>query len=111
MKLKSKIKFADEKVKQSFEQLKNQTEENWLYQSLIKAFNELEFNAFIGLQIQKSKIPKIYFKKYGINNCWKMNLPNGWRLIYSIGRDDVIVLSIVLEWFNHKEYEKRFAYN
>ncbi len=68
-------------------------------------------DAFIGIQIPKYKIPKIYFNKYNIDNCWKINLPDGWRLVYSVGRDDIIVLSIVLEWFNHKEYEKRFNYN
>ena len=49
-------------------------------------------------------------KKYGIDNLWKYNFPNAWRLIYSVARDEIIVVTIILEWMNHKEYEKRFNY-
>ena len=61
-------------------------------------------------QCPKKQIPKIYIKKYGIDNLWKYNFPNAWRLIYSVARDEIIVVTIILEWMNHKEYEKRFNY-
>ncbi len=37
-------------------------------------------------------------------------MPKGWRLIYSIGREEIKVISLILEWLTHKEYEKRFKY-
>ncbi|MFH1752156.1 MAG: type II toxin-antitoxin system RelE/ParE family toxin [archaeon] len=96
--LPSKIKFADEKVKKAFEELENNTtEDKQLYKFLNQAFENLEENAFAGIQIPKKQIPKTFFREYGINNCWKYNLPNAWRLLYSVGRDEVIVVSIVLE--------------
>jgi len=111
MKLPSKIKFADEKIRKAFEELEHGTcEEKRLFDSLNLAFSRLEENAFCGIQIPKRLIPQEYLRKYGIDNCWKCNLPNAWRLIYSVAGDEVIVVSIVLEWMNHKEYERKFRY-
>ncbi|MBI4044146.1 MAG: hypothetical protein HY392_00380 [Candidatus Diapherotrites archaeon] len=111
MKLPSKVKFADEKIKTAFEKLEDSTsEEKELYESLKQAFEELEKNSFSGIQIPKKIIPKEYLKKYRIDNCWKYNLPKAWRLLYSVTREEVIVVSIVLEWLDHKNYSRRFGY-
>jgi len=56
-------------------------------------------------------IPKGYEKRFGrLDNLWKYNLPNAWRLIYTVKYGELIVLSIILEWVAHKEYENRFNY-
>lgn len=76
-KVKSKIIFADEKVQKAFNKLKNsKTEDQKLYQWIIRAFEDLEENAFCGIQIPKRVIPKVYIKKYALDNLWKYNLPN-----------------------------------
>ena len=76
-----------------------------------RAVADLRKNAFSGIQIAKRLIPKEYQAKYGsLTNLWKYNLPNAWRLIYTIKRDEVVVLSVVWEWMTHKEYEQRFGY-
>jgi Txe/YoeB family toxin of Txe-Axe toxin-antitoxin module len=107
----SEIKFADEKVKESFEKLKeSKTEDKQLYKWICSAFANLETNVFCGIQIPKKLIPKVYVEKYGIDNLWKYDLPCGWRLIYSVANNEINILSIILEWFNHKDYEKRFGY-
>lgn len=109
--MKSKIVFADIKVKEAFEKLKESTtEDKQLYQRLLRAFEDLEQNAFTGIQIPKRLIPKTYIQKYSINNLWKYNLPDAWRLIYSVAGDKVIVISIIIEWMDHKKYERRFGY-
>lgn len=41
-------------------------------------------------------------------NLWKYNLSRSWRLVYTIARDGDIVV-VVLEWFSHEEYERRFG--
>ena len=111
MKLSSKIKFADDKIKKAFEELEHSTtEDKQLYKFLTQAFENLEENAFTGIQIPKKQIPKEYVKKYGIDNCWKYNLPNAWRLLYSVGREEVIVISLILEWHKHKKYDRIFKY-
>jgi Txe/YoeB family toxin of Txe-Axe toxin-antitoxin module len=109
--MKSQIKYAEERVKKSLEDLKNsKTEDQKLYKWINRAMDDLEENAFCGIQIQKKLIPKVYIEKYGIDNLWKYDLPKGWRLIYSVVNGDVQILSIILEWMCHKDYEKRFGY-
>lgn len=109
--MKSKVVFADIRLKKAFESLKeSRTEDKRLYDGLLKAFKNLEKDAFCGIQIQKKLIPKEYKKKYEIDNLWKYNLPNAWRLIYSVAADKIIVISIIVEWMDHKNYEKRFKY-
>ena len=111
MKLPSKIQFADEKVKQFFEELKKyDKDEKGLYRYLTDAFKEIEENAFCGIQIPKRLIPIAYLRKYNIHNLWKYNLPNAWRLLYSIESSGVMVISIIIEWIDHKEYERKFKY-
>jgi Txe/YoeB family toxin of Txe-Axe toxin-antitoxin module len=110
-KMKSKVYFADEKIKVAFEKLKTSTtEDRKLYEWLSRAIDDLEKDAFSGIQIPKKLIPKAYIAKYEIDNLWKYNLPNAWRLIYSVARDEIVVISIIIEWFDHKSYERRFGY-
>lgn len=111
MKFPSRIRFADKKIRQAFGKLKDgKTEDRKLYGFLERAFNDIEEHAFCGIRIPKKLIPKEYRKKYSIDNCWKYNLPNAWRLLYSVEREEITILSIILEWLNHKEYERRFKY-
>ena len=108
MRLQSNIRFVDERLKETFEQL--ETTDKELYDILVKAFNEIESNAFCGIQFPKRLIPKDYKKKYNIDNLWKYNLPNAWRLLYSIDREGVKIIGLVLDWMTHKEYEGLFNY-
>lgn len=109
--IKSRIFFADKNLQKSFEELKiGKFEEQELYKHLKQAFSNLKENAYSGIQIPKRLIPRIYILKYGIANLWKYDLPRGWRLIYSVGKEGVTILSIILEWLDHKEYERRFKY-
>ncbi len=62
------------------------------------------------IKIPKKLWPAEYIKSYNITNLWKYNLPNAWRLIYTIKEDEVMILNVILEWFDHKGYEKRFGY-
>ena len=103
----SKVVFIDNKTKLEFEKsAKNQRLHHWL----VRAIEDLEVNVFCGVHIPKKLIPKKYIKKYQVKNLWKYNLPNGWRLLYSIKGSDIIIVSIILEWLNHKDYEAVFKY-
>jgi Txe/YoeB family toxin of Txe-Axe toxin-antitoxin module len=109
---KSIIRFADPKVRQAFKELEqSKTEDKKLYKFINRAFDDLEENAFCGIQIPKKQIPKEYIQKYGIDNCWKYNLPNAWRLLYSVlDNKEIKVISLILEWMDHKNYCKKFNY-
>ena len=106
--MQSKIKFADEKVKKAFEKLEKRN--NKMYTFILRAFEDIEENVFCGIQIPKKLIPKEYLKKFNVKNLWKYNLPDAWRLMYSIKGQNLLIFSIVLEWLDHKTYERRFKY-
>ena len=108
MKKPSKVVFINDKLENSFNSL---SREDPIKKSMIRAIKDLKENAFFGIQIPKRLIPKIYKDKYGLNNLWKYDLPQGWRLLYTItAENEVELISAILEWFNHKDYEKRMKY-
>ena len=104
----SEVVFANDKLEKDFNALAN-TEE--LKKYLERAIEQIKLNAYCGTQFKKRLIPLEYIRKYGVNNLWKYDLPDGWRLIYALfPQNKVEILSVVLEWFNHKDYERRFNY-
>jgi hypothetical protein len=108
---KSIVRFVNNKAKDKFYNLeKGDFSEKQLFKFLIKATDDLKRNAFCGIHMAHNFIPKEY-KKFGIDNLWKYDLPNGWRLIYTITSPDKIeLITVIIEWFDHKNYEKRFNY-
>lgn len=111
MKLKSDIRFVEKNIKNAFNKLKTgDNSERELFKFINQALDNIEDNAFCGIQIPKKLIPKEYILKYNVKNLWKYDLPKGWRLIYSVINDEIVVVSLILEWFNHKDYEKKFKY-
>ena len=80
--MKSEVQFINENLKKAFEELNK--EDKKTYNFILRAFEDIENNAFCGIQIPKRLIPKEYIKKYDVKNLWKYNLPDAWRLIYSI---------------------------
>jgi Txe/YoeB family toxin of Txe-Axe toxin-antitoxin module len=107
----SQVAFADLKIKKDFESLKKgKFQDKQLYKFIERAISDLKTNSSYGIKIPKKLWPKEYSKKIQITNLLKYDLPNGWRLIYTIKEDSVAIISILLEWFPHKAYEKRFKY-
>lgn len=107
--MKSEIIFADEKVAKSLEKLRtSKTEDAKLLKWIERAFEDLENDAFSGTQIPKKLFPKEYVQKYHVDNLWKYDLPNAWRVIYTVQNNEVCILSIILESMSHKDYEKGF---
>ena len=97
------VQFVNEKVKKAFEELDSgKYEEVELKKYLERAFEDICKNPFCGIQIPKKLIPQDYIKKFNIKNVW--------RLIYSIESNQIYVISIILEWMDHKTYERRFNY-
>ena len=103
--------FINTDLKSEYENLnEGKFEDRQLHKFITRALHDLEKNPFSGVRVPKKLWPDVYIRKYEITNLWKYNLPNGWRLTYTIESSDVKIMSIILEWFNHKEYEKRFKY-
>ena len=104
----SKVVFISQELEDDFNSLKT---DDPIKKSMIRAIQDLKQNAFSGIQIPKRLFPKEYVQKYGITNLWKYDLPKGWRLLYTVTADnEVDLISAILEWFDHKDYERRFKY-
>jgi hypothetical protein len=71
------------------------------HRQLLKAIEREEGNLRVdmhsGIQVQKGRIPRVYIEKYGVNNLWKINLPDYWRMIYTITGNEFEIISILPE--------------
>lgn len=107
MRLSSAVRFKDERLQEAFYKLeKGDKSKRELFKIINQAMDNIEEDAFCGIQIPKKLIPK----EYNVKNLWKYDLPKGWRLLYSIVDEEIIVVSVILEWCDHKSYERRFKY-
>ena len=104
------VAFISPKLKKGLETLKaGKFEDKKLYEFIERAIQDLKEDPTCGTKIRKQLWPKEY-KRLEVTNLWKYDLPNAWRIIYTIETDEVRIVSIILEWFTHKDYEKRFKY-
>lgn len=83
---------------------------------ILKAINQkkelIKQNPHFGNPIEKRKIPKEYFEKYGATNLFRVELPGFWRMLYMLteGESRVEIISFVLDIVDHKKYNKKFGY-
>jgi Txe/YoeB family toxin of Txe-Axe toxin-antitoxin module len=104
----SKVVFISDELEEDYASL---PEDDFLKKGITRAIQDLKQNAFSGVQIPKRLFPQQYIKKYGINNLWKYDLPKGWRLLYTVApTNEVELISAILEWLPHKDYERTFKY-
>jgi hypothetical protein len=83
-----------------------------LYRRIRTALEAIKANMAVGDKIEKKKFPKIYVRKYGIRNLFRMETGKGTRLSYTIIAENKKKVVVVLEFFsNHKEYERCFGYS
>ena len=76
MKLPSDIRFAEDSIKETLYKLEQGDDsERELFKFINQALDNIEENAFCGIQIPKKLIPKEYASKYGVKNLWKYDLP------------------------------------
>src|SRR3989344_3843535 len=50
--------------------------------------------------------------KYEANNLVRVELPNFWRMLYTLteGESQIEIIAFVLNVLNHKDYNKKFGY-
>ena len=103
-----------EELNQIVGQEKQKGIESSFHQTLLRSINRtkelLKKNPFAGNQVQKRLIPKEYINKYDIDNLWRIELANRWRLIYVITGNQIEIINFVIDILNHKNYNKVFRY-
>jgi len=81
--------------------------------AILNSFNRikeiLKSNPQYGNPISKNFIPD-KFKKLGIQNLYRAELSNYWRVLYTIEGNTVEILLFVLSITDHKGYNKLFRY-
>ena len=103
------VKFVDQKLKEAFEKLEEKDSD--LYQQIQEAREEICKDAFCSRNVRKKLIPKTFIQRYRLNNLWIYNLRNGWRLLYTVATPSKIeIIAVVLDWMDHKDYERLFGF-
>ena len=84
------------------------------HQTLLRSINRvrdlLKQNPFLGDQVPKRQIPPKYIKKFDVDNVWRIELSDRWRLVYTITGNQIEIITFVMDIFDHKDYDKVFGY-
>ncbi len=103
-----KVIFADEELENDFNSM---SDNDPVKKGITRAINSIQENFSCGRNVRKNLIPKGLIEKYSLNNLWIYDLPNGWRLLYSItSSGEIEIIAAILDWMNHKDYERLFGF-
>ena len=72
----------------------------------------LKEDVHYGQPIAKKLIPAEYKTKYGITNLFRVELPNFWRMLYTLtaGSSGIEIIVLVLDIIDHKNMIKNLEY-
>ncbi len=86
--------------------------ERMILTAINKKVELIKTNLHYGDPIAKSLIPKEYIEKYEITNLFRVELPNYWRMLYSLTDDEtkIEIIAFILDILNHTTYNKKFGY-
>jgi len=69
----------------------------------------LKENPQFGDPVAKKLIPKL-FRDRGIQNLYRVELSNYWRMLYTLEGNEIEIFLFVLNIVDHKDYNKLFGY-
>jgi len=81
-----------------------------LLRSINRVRDLLKQNPFAGDQVPKRQIPQKYIKKFDVDNVWRIELADRWRLVYTITGNQIEIITFIIDIFDHKDYDKVFGY-
>jgi len=85
---------------------KENSDEIRLLKSIKQKIDLIKANPFYGDNIPKKLIPK----EYNVQNLWRIELSNFWRMLYTIKGDQVEIICFILDIVDHKDYNRKFGY-
>ncbi|KKL71509.1 hypothetical protein LCGC14_2094170 [marine sediment metagenome] len=90
----------------------NSKTERTILKSVTQKIGFIKTNPHYGNPVSKNKIPKEYKSKYGNINLFRVELPNFWRMLYTLteGETKIEIIAFVLDIIDHKTYDKMFGY-
>ena len=105
--MKSRVKFIDRELENVFNKL---DDVDPIKKALKRAIENIEQDPRVGRNVIKKLIPKKLIKKYEIENLRIYNLPAAWRMLYTITANEIEIISVILDWINHKDYDRLFKF-
>jgi len=86
--------------------------EGTILNAIHKKVELIKSNVHYGNPIAKRLIPDEYKAKYGITNLFRVELPNFWRMLYTLtgSEMEVEIIAFILDILDHKQYDKKFGY-
>lgn len=88
----------------------NSKTEKTLLKAIEKKIEIIKTNHRYGDPIAKILIPEEYKRRYEAHNLFRVELPNFWRMLYTIKGDEIEIIAFVLDIIDHKDYNKKFGY-
>ena len=108
-----RVVFSPE-AEEVYEYLNKKAPESKAERTILNALNKkielIKDNFHYGDPISKKLIPEEYKVKYGISNLFRVELPNFWRVLYTLTDGEIEIIAFVLDVINHKDYDKKFGY-
>ncbi len=103
---------AEEVYKHLNDTAKNSKIDSSILNAINKKVELIKANFHYGSPINKKLIPEEYKNKYEITNLFRVELPNFWRMLYTLsdGESQIEIIAFVLDVLDHKEYNKKFGY-
>jgi len=103
---------AEEVYKYLNEHAAHSKREQAFLNAVKKKIELVKVNPHYGNSVAKKLIPNEYKVKYGVNNLFRVELPDYWRMLYTLteGESQIEVIAFVLDMIDHKEYDKKFGY-
>jgi len=103
-----KVVFIDQELEDSFNEL---SDKDPIKKGIIRAIKSIQENFSCGRNVKKELIPARFVQRYSLTNLWIYDLPNGWRLLYSVtSGGEIEIIAAVLDWMDHKDYERLFGF-
>jgi len=86
--------------------------ERMILNAIKKKIDLLKINPHYGDPIAKNLIPHDYKEKYEVTNLFRIELPNYWRMLYTLTNNEteIEIIAFILDLINHPTYDKKFGY-
>ncbi len=103
---------AEEVYKYLNKQAPTSRTERIILNAINRKIELIKANFHYGDPIAKKLIPQEYKLKYGVTNLFRVELPNFWRMLYTLteGETNIEIIAFVLDVIDHKTYNKKFGY-
>ena len=103
-------------AREVYEYLNKESENSKTERSILNAIKQkselIRENPHYGDPVSKKLIPGEYKIKYGITNLFRVELPNFWRMLYTLteGETKIEIIAFVIDIIDHQTYNKKFGY-